>query len=206
MRSTSVLRGAFSALLLASMGSLGTLGCAASGGSRAGDFPVPEGVTVDVQEQTYAVFGADPRSIWDSMNQRGPRSGGRFAWGLHGWRFNWTTQWARTAEECRVADVQIEMSTEITMPDWRSRAAAPIELREMWDEFERQLREHEEQHRTYALDAIDDLRSAILSVRAPDCESASRRIRAQTDVIMTRYRDLNRRYDERSTVTFPPRR
>jgi predicted secreted Zn-dependent protease len=182
------------------------LGCASSGGSRSADFPVPEGVTVDVQEETYAVFGADPRSIWDSMNRRGPRLRGRFAWGLHGWRFNWTTQWARTEGECRVADVQIEMSTEITMPDWRSRASAPVELREMWDEFERQLREHEDQHRTYALDAIEDLRRTILAARGPDCETVSRRIRAQTDVIMERYDELNRLYDERSTVTFPPRR
>jgi len=181
-------------------------GCASSGSFIPSDLPVPEGVTVDVSEESFAIFGRTPQAIYQSLNQRGPANGGRIVWGLHNWRFNWATQWERTADSCRVGDLDLSMSTTITVPRWTQRAGSAFALQEMWDEFEMLLRKHEEDHRAFALEAIRDLHRAILSVQAPDCETAGRRIRAQTDVIMERYRALNRAYDERETLTWPPRR
>lgn len=183
-----------------------SLACASSGARDRNAMPVPEGVTVDVREQTFAVFGRTPRDIWDSLNRRGPATGNRIVWGLHSWQFDWDIDWDTSAEGCRVADLRIRMSTEITMPDWRHRSGSDQELQELWDEFEFQLRDHEEAHRNYALDAIRDLNSSIRSVQAPDCETANRRIRTQTNVIMERYRALNSMYDDRSMVSWPPRR
>lgn len=181
-------------------------GCVSSGGIIPSDLPVPPGVTVDVSEESFAIFGRSPQAIYQSLNQRGPANGGRIVWGLHSWRFNWATQWERSADACRVGDLDLSMSTTITVPRWTQRAGSDIELQEMWDEFEMLLRKHEEDHRAFALEAIRDLHRAILSVTAPDCETAGRRIRAQTDVIMERYEALNRDYDERETLTWPPRR
>jgi len=192
------------AMALVAIAALG--GCSGSGGYIPEVLPVPDGVVVDVREETFAIFGRSPGEIYQSLNQRGPASGGRIVWGLHSWRFDWDTRWARTETSCRVADLDLRMSTEITMPRWTQRAGAPLELQEMWEEFELLLREHEEAHREFAIEAVRDLHRAILSVEAPDCETASRRIRAQTDVIMERYNALNRDYDQRELLTWPPRR
>lgn len=182
------------------------LGCGSSGPGALASMPVPEGVTVEVSERTFAVFGRDPRAIWESLNRRGPAGGGGIAWGLHSWRFDWDIRWDTAADGCRVGELDLRMSSEITMPDWRHRSGSDPELQAMWDEFEYLLREHEETHRDYALDAIRDLNDAIRSVEAPDCETARRRIRTQTDVILERYRALNASFDGRSSVPWPPRR
>jgi len=116
-------------------------GCVSSGGIIPSDLPVPPGVTVDVSEESFAIFGRSPQAIYQSLNQRGPANGGRFTW---------ATQWERSADACRVGDLDLSMSTTITVPRWTQRAGSDIELQEMWDEFEMLLRKHEEDHRVRA--------------------------------------------------------
>ncbi len=167
---------------------------------------MPDGVVVDVEESTYAVFGRTVPEIWDSLNERGPALNNRIVAGVHSWNLSWDTEWTRSEEGCRIGSLEIRMSTEITMPDWRQRAGANPELQEYWDEFVRQLREHELTHREYALDAVRDLHRTILAERAPDCQTAGARIEAQTALIMDRYGALNQTFDQRSLLTWPPRR
>ena len=93
---------------------------------------VPAGVTVDVQESTYAVFGRTIPDIWDSLNERGPALENRIVAGVHSWNLAWDTEWTRTADECRVGELEIRMSTEIMMPDWRQRVGAEDELIDHW--------------------------------------------------------------------------
>jgi predicted secreted Zn-dependent protease len=182
------------------------LGCASMSIQDELAMAVPGDVTVDVQESTYAVFGRTIPDIWDSLNERGPALRNRIVAGVHSWNLTWDMEWVRSDEGCRVEGLEIVMSTEIMMPDWRQRAGADQELQDHWDEFVRQLREHEEAHRGYALDTVRDLHRTILAERAPDCPTVRDRITAQTDVIMDRYEALNSALDDRSMLTWPPRR
>jgi predicted secreted Zn-dependent protease len=183
-----------------------SVGCASMSVQEQVAVLVPDGVTVDVEESTYAVFGRTIPDIWDSLNERGPALGNRIVAGVHSWNLSWDMEWTRSADDCRVGGLEIVMSTEIMMPEWRQRVGAEQELQDHWDEFERQLREHEEAHRGYALETVRDLHRTILAERGPDCQTVRDRITAQTDVIMGRYEVLNSTLDDRSLLTWPPRR
>jgi len=165
---------------------------------------VPEGVTVDVTESTYAVFGRTIPDIWDSLNERGPAVDNRIVSGAHSWRLTWDMRLAHSGAQCRADGLEIVMGTEITVPDWRQRVGSDPEVQNHWEEFARRIRVHEEQHREYALEAVRDLREAILAVRAPDCETVRQRIESQTNLIMDRYNALNRAFDRRDILTWPP--
>lgn len=183
-------------------------GACASGASAGGDVPgLPSGVRAELEEEYYTVFGTTVPDIGRSMTRRGPPARNHLAWGRHSWDFEREMEWAPGPDGCAVGDLRIDLRSTITLPRWVERGGAERELQLMWDEFMVALREHEDRHRRYALEAATEIYTQTALMTAPDCRRLSSAIQARTRAILDHYDQLNRDFDaqSRGVVRWPPR-
>lgn len=195
------------AVATALAGAVAAAACA-SGGGGGGDVPgLPEGVRAELGEEYYTVFGTTIPDIGRSLRRRGPAARNHLAWGRHSWDFERELTWAPGPDRCAVGDLRIDLRSTITLPRWAERGGAERELQLMWDEFMVALREHEERHRRYALEAATEIYAQTLLMTAPDCERLSSAIQGRTREILDHYDQLNRTFDaqSRGVVRWPPR-
>lgn len=186
-------------------GGTGGSSAAAAGG---GELPaLPEGVHAELLEESYAVFGRTVNEIGRSLSRRGPAAQNRLAHGRHSWGFDWDIEWSASPNRCEVGELRIDMTSTIRMPRWTQRSGAPTEVQRMWDEYVTLLREHEEQHRSYALQTVTEIYTEVALMTAPTCRELSERISSRAREISDRYDRINRDFDARSAgrVRWPPR-
>jgi len=192
--------------VMAVVGVAAATACASSGGGD--DVPgLPDGVRVDLGEEYYTVFGTTIADIGRSLRRRGPAARNHLAWGSHSWDFDRELTWTPGPNGCAVGDLRIDLRSTITLPRWAERGGAERELQLMWDEFMVALREHEERHRRYALEAATEIYTQTALMTASDCERLSSEIQARTREILDHYDQINRDFDaeSRGVVRWPPR-
>lgn len=183
--------------------------CATGGGRSGSDLPpLPPGVTVDLQEERYDVFGRTVNAIGRSLSRRGPAVQNRLAVGRHSWRIGWDLEWRRTEGGCAVEELLITLTSTIQLPNWLDRGSADQDLQLLWDDYLLEIRRHEEGHREIAYRAVADLYAEVSRMVASSCNELSSRISRRGEEIIGRYNALNRDFDnrERLRVRWPPYR
>lgn len=172
--------------------------------------PLPVGATGDVVIVSYPVQGRTVERIAESLEANGPVWEGRHAYGLARWRFTWGWRTLQEEDVCRLADVRVAVTVEITMPQWLDWHRSSPELRTHWEDFEAALLQHEYGHRDLGYHAAAEIFHALETAEAPRCADVGPEARARARAIMRRYQSINKRF-ERDTgwgrtqgATWPP--
>jgi len=179
-------------------------GSAGSGEPSSSPMELP-GIRITLEEETYPVMGMTVAEIGQSLRRMGPASRNRLVVGLHGFRMSWRIGYQRVEGGCRVGNVDVDLSSRIVMPRWTRPAGTEPEVHQAWDTYLQLVREHEDTHRSLALQAAVEIRRTVTGLEGTACtgelrERAGRLARQVYDS----YRARNRDFDRRSYIPWPP--
>lgn len=90
------------------------------------------------------------------------------------WRLQWHVEPQPTTGGCRVGDVEVELVSILSLPQWTAPSGAPASLKSDWSRFESALHAHEWQHRNMTVSRAQQLRPRLLRLTAQTCDSLVR--------------------------------
>ncbi len=124
----------------------------------------------------YQVSGTTEKTIERQLSLRGPHIPGKGrALAAARIAIEQRVQVAEAPGWCRVADAQINIRADVTLPQWKQRASASSELRRKWDNFAAYAKAHEEVHIRIAEKFGAELERKLESIPAQsDCKSVSK--------------------------------
>ena len=111
-----------------------------------------------------------------------------------------------------MTQVEVELETIITLPEWSPPESADPELVAAWDRFLEALTLHEEGHKTNGEEAAREARRELRRVTAPACSLIERGVNDRGHEIIDKYQRRNAEYDEETArgmsqgAVWPPRR
>lgn len=124
----------------------------------------------------YQVSGTTEQKIERQLSLRGPHIPGKGR-ALAAARISMEqrVQVAETATWCRVADAQIRIRADVTLPQWKQRASAPPELGRKWDNFAEYAEAHERVHVRIAEQYAAELERKLEAIPTQsDCKTVSK--------------------------------
>jgi len=154
--------------------------------------PDPE-VTLTIDIVYYGVVGTSADELRAQLDSRGPT-------GRHDAYTDWWVQWrydcAHTANACNVRSLRVNVDATITFPHWTPPGDVSPELEEQWRAYLAALAIHEDGHTKIALEAANEIATALSSLPAyPSCAELERTADATGERILERYRQQELNYD-----------
>ncbi len=182
-----------------SVGVLFLMGCVTTSGHT--PYMRIPGLTVITYDEPYTVTGSDAPALYASMMLNGPRTyEGTVAYGQLQWQLQWRYGlFDPDPGPCRIAEIEVEMTVRMILPEWQRPPDAPADLVAEWEAFFAALTEHEEHHRTIAIDAARDMIRTLKRMRASSCWSLRSDANAEGRRILERYQRKSEDYDRETT-------
>ncbi len=127
--------------------------------------------------------------------------------GYHRWRVAWHYQYKEGPTGCTVADLTIDLSSTITLPEWEAGPETDPSLVANWNEFITNLRHHEYCHRNLAYQQANEIYREFRRERWGSCGLLKGNVDHKGRTILEKYKQLNEEYDRasRGYITWPPR-
>jgi len=161
--------------------------------------PVASDIKIVDRVETYRIEGDSTRELWDQIHLLGtidPSQGKRVAGYTH-WHIAWGYTLRSDARGCHLEDVDVSVTTVITLPEWTNAERSDATLRSKWDNFIVKLREHEAGHRQNGLLAAQAVRKVIADAGPQtDCKVLDHEVEAATNNAVTRYNRADTEYDD----------
>lgn len=199
---TRLLRGVAVAVIAPLLGGCGTGSGAGAGAPATLELP---GITLTLEEETYTVTGTTVAEIGQSLRRLSPYLGNRSVRGIHTYRIRWRYSLRPAEEACHVEDVEVVLSSTVTLPRWR-RSGGAFELEELWTAYLQDIRDHEDRHRSLAVQAALTIQHDLNGLEAPTCSAELRtRANGRAGEILEEFRERNQAFDRSSGgVRWPP--
>jgi predicted secreted Zn-dependent protease len=154
--------------------------------------PGPE-VTLTATTVYYDVVGASADELRAQLDWRYP-TGRQDAY--TDWWVQWGYDYAQTASGCSVRSLSVTVDVTITFPHWTPPGDVSPELEEQWRAYLAALRVHEDGHKRIALEAANEIATALSSLPVyPSCAKLERDADATGQRILERYRQQELTYD-----------
>jgi len=113
----------------------------------------------------YPITGNTSSQLLRAMQENGPQGDdGRRFHGYTRWSVRWKYQTDSRRNACMLQRVETQVTGTITLPQWTDEATATPELRERWQNYITILRQHEQGHYRFALDAAADIREQLAAL------------------------------------------
>ena len=157
----------------------------------------PGSVERKLERRTYTVTGETSAEIHRSLEENGPRQGERTFYGLTEFSMAYRYATQPVGDECRAADVQVQIGITVTLPDWEKPRTADPDLTREWRRFLRALENHEDGHVRLADEAAERLRLSLLRLRGP-CDTLGDRAQEMAAELSAVSADHNMDYDART--------
>jgi predicted secreted Zn-dependent protease len=142
------------------------------------------------QVQSFDVSGASVDTIRASLNRQRQHSANRV-----NWRFNWES----TPGQCRITDVQTEVSVTLHQPRLLPDPQRPASVQGQWDAYLLALQAHQEGHVELALNSARDIERAIMALPpANSCDQLQASANATGRRLQEKLAADDREYDERT--------
>ncbi len=155
----------------------------------------PEGVSVRVHEQFYDVQGDEPAAVADDLRRQAVSAWGKPALAATIGDIRWPYRFARQGATCALSNIGIRLNATVRMPRWRGwDEAAPIE-QQAWDEFLRDLREHEMGHIRLYLGASRAILEEMRTLGPVTCAQLGERVDEAANGVIVRYHDRHTAFD-----------
>ncbi len=156
--------------------------------------PSTSGVRTSVATQTYPVGGATDDEILTSLIAQGPRPDGEVYFGLTAAEISLRYRTVPTAAGCVLADVEVDLTLTVTLPEWTPLAQTPPELSRNWGRFSRALVRHEGRHGEIAergaeqiVRTLDGLRRVTCDMVQAEAQQRLQRLEAEIEASQHRY-------------------
>lgn len=179
-------------------------GCASSGDVSLKN--VPRGMTVITEDEFYDVEGGTVEAIRASLRKNGPAYHGGTVLGLASWRVSWTYRTALKMGQCEMEQVEVNLHLTITLPHWQPPENADSLLFRYWEKYLEDLAEHEEGHRTIAIEMARDATQTLWSLRPFSCADMAAHSKEEVYAILDAYKEKQQTYDRvYKTIYWPPK-
>ena len=189
--------------MLSALAFLASAGGALGPTLLAGQEPV-EGVRVSEEILYYDVPGTSLSAVVAALNGArlegpdGPLSQGLTRYFI---KPEWTSRASGGA--CRVAQAELLVDIDITLPRWSASASRPDEEQERWERIETAIREHEYGHRDLVVDAARELLSTMQGLEARGCGTLDDVVASTLSVADGRLRDAHATLDRETPTRLP---
>lgn len=158
----------------------------------------------------YDINGKTAADLDKALSASGPflKKTGQHHPGAAQIRFDAKVRYGRNSGDvrCKVQDVYVNIHAKVTLPRWKQRRRASIELALIWDTLLRDIRRHEESHiviaRSYASEMERQIR-ALYTRR--DCSTLRADIDKLTSKLMEQHDKAQERFDRVETINFESR-
>jgi predicted secreted Zn-dependent protease len=146
----------------------------------------------------YQVSGRTERTIERQLALRGPHIPGKGrALAAAKISMEQRVQVAEAPGWCRVANAQIKIRAEVTLPKWKERHSASPELGRKWDAFAAYAEAHERVHVQIAEAYAAELESKLKRIPAQsDCDAVSRQVSEISKDVVGRMNRAQDKFDD----------
>ncbi|MCD9086306.1 DUF922 domain-containing protein [Stenotrophomonas sp. SY1] len=145
----------------------------------------------------YPISGQTSQQLLMAMQENGPSGddGTRFH-GYTRWNVRWQYRTTSQGRRCRIQSIDTQVTGEITLPQWSDQQDAGEDLRSRWQRYSRILREHEEGHYQFALQAGADIRRELGSLSSDaGCDALGKQVNALGKSLIDLQRQREIAYD-----------
>jgi predicted secreted Zn-dependent protease len=144
----------------------------------------------------YQIYAYTKNDIYDQINTCGPIVDEQAYFGLAKSYLNWTYNYTYVGDSCNVKDVAVGVHTEIYYPKLEVLSGGESGLAAKWDDYIPKLVLHEEGHRDNAINAGNQILSAVSALPTLSCASMQEQVNNTADNIMTNYNATDASYDD----------
>lgn len=156
------------------------------------------GPEITVERRRYAVSGTTARQLRRSLREEGRRMEGRTAFAWTDWSVDVGYEFRRSGEECRIVRPDVEVRIVVTLPEWRDRGGAALDLVSRWRRDLAAMEEHEQGHVRLARRAGRRVYRALEELGPAPCAVLRDRADAAADAVLREERRAQDRYDQRT--------
>ena len=155
---------------------------------------IPE---VSINTQYYPVTGFNSTQIRQSIQQSGPigKDGRRYHANTN-WKLSWSYRWIESTSVCRITQVDVSIDINYLLPKHQHTDNLPQELKTDWENFFQALFRHEQQHKTYGVEAARELELKLLQIdQQLSCSRLDDLVSTTAQEVLDKYDRLERDYD-----------
>jgi predicted secreted Zn-dependent protease len=169
------------------------VGCAS--GFKGGEHSFYPGLSIITIDESYDIDGSTVKELHQSVQRNKPNYLEQSYIGEAFWRLRWNYNAVFEQGECKLDEINVELTITITVPRWQPAENTPAELVEKWQRFIAALKLHEEGHREIAMEASREIIRALKALRSFSCSSIQTEANRLARTIADKYSEKNRLYD-----------
>lgn len=136
--------------------------------------------------------------IRKELDATGPKSeiAGRRFDGLTTWGLHWGFSFNDRGDSCDLRNATIELEAVITLPELSEEGALPADEMDLWKDYLKRLRAHEDGHVNIYRAGAQELSNEILALgEMPDCDQLRKALKALGEAKLTRIGQADRNFD-----------
>ena len=159
------------------------------------------GTKINIDSQQYTISGERTDDIFqDMVRQVDIDPNGKRYSSYTRWFIDWQIRISENDEgDCQIDDLDLILTIKQRLPRFLPQTDNSTRLIEAWQNYERALTKHENQHRDLAIAALDRIEQAVYrQLTAPDCETLDARTIERVDAIIQDLKRLQQAYDRRT--------
>lgn len=156
------------------------------------------GPDVEVERRRYAVAGTTARQLRRSLRDHGRRMEGRTAFAWTDWSVDVGYDYRRAEDDCRIVRPDVDVRVVVTLPEWRDRGSAELDLVSRWLRDLSAMEEHEQGHVRRARRAGRRVHRALRELDPAPCALLRDRADAAVDEVLRAEREAQDAYDART--------
>jgi predicted secreted Zn-dependent protease len=115
--------------------------------------------------------------------------------GLTTWALNWGFSFDGGGVSCRLRNATIEIEAVITLPELSDEGALPAAELDLWSDYLRELRAHEDGHVNIYRAGAQELSNEILALGDMDCEQLRKTLATLGEAKIARISQADRNFD-----------
>lgn len=157
-------------------------------------------IQVSARQLYYTIEGTTAPQLVSQIRQRGPlwNDGNRYE-AMHTWKMNRSLGITQVDDRCILASPQIEVETDITLPQWEPPLDATIDLMLNWNKYTAALEKHEDGHQAIVLEAGTEALQRLNTFPSyASCADLKTDAEAAVDKILDGYNQKQIKYDRKT--------
>lgn len=132
--------------------------------------------------ETYAISGATGLELYESIGQRGPKTGIGRAIAYTDFKLTWTRDYQKRGNACVLASARPRLVITYRLPKPSGKLDA--EMRKRWDVFANGVERHERVHGDMIKDLVREIESATVGLTVPN-DPGCAKIRADMKPVLS---------------------
>ena len=165
--------------------------------------PAVADVKVEVANTPYELRGLTAKAIDEDIHRSAKKEGEGIVEGEVNDEVSWALDFAESNGTCSVTSDNILLKLSVMMPVWVDEDRAPQNVRDSWNTYYRDLKTHEDGHKTIAMDAVNQISKLTHGATAPGpCSAMKASLEKSARDIVEASEQAQERHDAADTKQF----